>query len=439
MSSLLLPRYLDHPAPLFYLHSGRFKTEYLSLSAIRPIDREEVAMTSLLLSVLRRGTKCYPSLQSINRRLDALYGVELSIRNFYRGNYQVVGFSLDFLGARHLPDRHVPLTEALEVVCQILFHPLLDEQGLLTASFVEDEKRYQQDVIRSMKNNPAGYAMDRCQSLFYGDEPCGAPIYGSVEEVEAITPERLTAHWKKLVAEFVPTCFFIGSTDEEELRDALGKTVWKHLGHLQKKKIADSFTPVEAIERASLTEDFPSCQSHLCVGLSTGILLGDRDYYAAQVYNELLLGASPVSRLFLGLREKQSLCYSCSSSYRSYTGAIFIRCGLSKSCCERAEEEIRRQLSELKKGHFSASELRAAQQSLVNAFAAIEDSPEAMEGYFFGRSLFGLSTSLEESRAGFLSVTKEDLVRVAKKVLWKTEFFLSETLGEEAIDENQDD
>ena len=240
------------------------------------------------------------------------------------------------------------------------------------------------------------------------------------------------------MSEFAPTCFFIGSTAKEELQEALAKTIWKHLGALQKRP-PYPFSPAEARPKAYFTEEFASCQSHLCAALSTGILLGDADYYAAQVYNELLLGVSPVSKLFLGLREKQSLCYSCSSSYRSYTGAIFIRCGLSKSCRERAELEIQQAIDELAKGHFSASELTAAKQSLIHAFAAIEDSPEAMEGYFFGRSLLGLSTSLEETRQALLSVTKEDLVRVAAKVVWTTEFFLSETLGEEVPHENEDD
>ena len=64
------------------VHTNKFKTGMLSVSAVLPIRREDVWLTSLLLSVVRRGTVKYPTLEALNRRLDFLYGAELSIRNF---------------------------------------------------------------------------------------------------------------------------------------------------------------------------------------------------------------------------------------------------------------------------------------------------------------------------------------------------------------------
>lgn len=424
--------------PLTLLQTQKFKTEFFSISSVYPIDREDAPLTSLLLSVLRRGTEKFPSLQALNKRLDSLYGTELSIRNFYRGDYQVIGFSLDFLGKRYLPDGRAPLLEALEVVAEILFHPLLDENGLLLSSYVEDEKRYQQDVIRSLKNNPAGYALDRCQSLFYEGRPCSFPVYGTTGEIAAVTPKRLTAHWKKILSRFRPECFFVGSLEKEEIDDALTAV------------FADAFqTPLPFASRRffagkgnerTLDEDFPAGQSHLVVGLSTGTILGDADYYAVKVYNELLLGSSPVSKLFLGLREQKSLCYSCLSVYNSYTGAIFIRCGLSSDCRKEAEEEIRHQMQELANGRFSEAELEAAKSAYLTAFHAIEDSPEALESYYFGRGLLGLDIPLAKSCQAVLVLKKEDLIRVAKRVAWDTEFFLKGKEEEKGKnDENDED
>lgn len=50
----------------------KFKAGMLSISAVLPIEREKVWLTSLLLSVLKRGTEKYPTLEAINRRLDYL-------------------------------------------------------------------------------------------------------------------------------------------------------------------------------------------------------------------------------------------------------------------------------------------------------------------------------------------------------------------------------
>ena len=138
----------------------KFKASMLSVSAMLPIEGGKPWLTSLLLSVLRRGTQHYPDLASINRRLDYLYGAELGIRNFYRGDSQIIGLTADMVDASYLPDAgEDPLEDVLEVMCQILFHPLLDEKGLLLEKYVESEKKLQCEHIRSIKSNPRAYCM----------------------------------------------------------------------------------------------------------------------------------------------------------------------------------------------------------------------------------------------------------------------------------------
>ena len=108
------------------LKTDKFKAGMLSLSAFLPIDRDSSYLTSLLFSVMMRGTEKYPSLESINRRLDYLYGTDLVLRNFYRGDLQIVGFAAELLDTAYLPDGD-STADVLEVVEQILFHPLRDE------------------------------------------------------------------------------------------------------------------------------------------------------------------------------------------------------------------------------------------------------------------------------------------------------------------------
>ena len=106
------------PLSLCVLPTDKFKAGLLSLSAVLPIDRDKTPMTTLLLSVLLRGCQKFPSLEAINRRLDYLFGTELSIRNFYRGDVQVIGFTAELLDAAYLPESD-PIEEILEVVDQI--------------------------------------------------------------------------------------------------------------------------------------------------------------------------------------------------------------------------------------------------------------------------------------------------------------------------------
>jgi len=434
----MIPKILDENKPLSLrvLPTDKFKAGMLSLSAVLPISGESAYLTSLLMSVLLRGTQKYPSLEAINRRLDYLYGTELTIRNFYRGDVQVIGFSAELLDAAYLPDKD-PIEDILEVVEQILFHPLLDENGLLLEKYVESEKKLQCDSIRSIKNNPRVYASEQLRALLYRTEPCGVPIYGTEEELMAVTPARLTAHWKALLETLSIDCFYVGSMDAEFLLQCLNRTVGKSL-HIDKKPpYPRACAPVPRKELPQqVSETIEAGQSHLLMAWRCDATLNDPAHAARMVFNELF-GASPVSRLFLNVREKLSLCYSCSSAYVSYKGTLRMSCGLHRDNRAAAQEEIERQMQALCNGEFSDDEVEIAKKSLRHYMRQLEDSPSALESFYYGRTLANNSETVQSLRDALERVTREDVVRVAREFSLHTVYFLEGTLNEQEEDDDE--
>ena len=134
----------------------KLKAGMISLSVVLPIDRENTYLTSLLLSVLHRGTRTYPTIADLNRRLDYLFGTELSVKNDYRGDRHVIGISADLLGEEYLPKdcRGRLMEDVLGVMYEILFHPRLDENGYFLSHYVESEKNLQCDAIAALRNSP---------------------------------------------------------------------------------------------------------------------------------------------------------------------------------------------------------------------------------------------------------------------------------------------
>ena len=117
--------------------TDRFKAGMLSVSSVMPITPENACLAPLLLSVLRRGTEKYPTLADVNRRLDYLWGTSFSLRCYYRGNLMIVGFSADLLDPSYLPSGADSLLDGvLELMDQMLYHPLLDENGLRYMEYV---------------------------------------------------------------------------------------------------------------------------------------------------------------------------------------------------------------------------------------------------------------------------------------------------------------
>ena len=420
-------------------HTEKFKAETLSLSVVLPIERDTAYLTSLLFSVLLRGTERYPTVAAINRRLDYLYGAELSVRNFYRGDCRILGLSANLLGEAYLESGDSSLlSDVMEVMREIFFAPVLDEKGLLQSHYVESEKQLQCDTIRAQKNHPGAYAADRCRTLMHENEPLGVPIYGTVEEVMSVTPERLTAHWKELLQTLSLHLFYVGAGDEKALTDAARSVFLPVLdainGRVTNAAPISTDAPTVRANPLYVEETLPIKQGHLAIGIRTGQTLLQEDFYACTLLNELL-GASPVSKLFVNVRERLSLCYSCSSVYNIYKGTLLILCGLDDANRALAEKEIFDQIRALQNGDFTDAEWSSAKKSVDNAYRQLSDSPGALESYYFGRALCGLDGEIEYARRRFDEVTREDVIRVANAFVTDTVFYLGTTGEGDLIDE----
>lgn len=427
---------------LRHCKTDKFKAGMLSVSLVLPIERKSAYMTSLLLSVLLRGTEKYPSIAALNRRLDYLYGAELSIRNFYRGDAQIVGLSASFVDGSYLPQKDAGkamMEDILEVVSQILFHPVRGESGFFDERYVESEKKLQCDTIRAQKNNPHAYAGARMRAHLFENEPCGAPLYGTEEEVMRVTPAELWAHWETLLRTMHLHCFYIGSADGEAVAHALSNAFDGELAHAAVTpvpRVIGAYVPVGR-ETRYVEEELDVGQGQLVMGFRTDAAEDGDAFYACALFNELL-GTSPVSKLFMNVREKLSLCYSCNSVYNFYKNAITVACGLENGNRTCAEEEILRCIGAIAAGEISDEEWLAAKKSLENAYRQLEDSPAALESFYFGRALAGFDVSLEECRARLAATRREDVCAVAAALRPDVVFFLRST-GNGEEDEYEED
>ena len=422
-------------AELRVCSTQKFKSGSLTVSSVMTIDRESACLFPLLLSVLRRGTEKYPTLSDINKRLDYLFGTTFGIRTIMRGNCLIVGFCVDLLDPAYLPKGGEEITDGvLELMEQILFHPLLGEDGMLLERYVESEKRMQIDLVRASKNNPRVYAADRCKAILLEGEPGGIPMYGSEEEILAVTREELTAFWRRWIDCLHLDCFYVGGEDPKTLTDKLRRTFGDRLSNTPAPEIKLCANLREG-RNLRVDESMPVSQSQLIIGMQIPAQVGSPTDSVAVVLCEML-GNSPISKLFVNVREKQSLCYSCGSVYSAFFGNLLIACGIKAENRERAEREILRQVQALAEGDFTDGELNAAKKSLENSYRQVEDSPGGLENYYYGRALAKNTESLCDRREAFARVSREDVVKLAQAMTLDVVYFLEGTLAGE---EDEDD
>ena len=415
------------------IRTDRFKNAQLSISFILPADKELSPLTTLLFSVLRRGTEQYPTIKDLNYALDMQYGASLSYRNSFFGDCQVIGFVLETLGKQYLPagEQIDPLESGLHLIEQMMFHPLKDEQGILRRDIVESEIKNTCDDIRAQVNDARSYAHMRLRECMCGDEPYGASLVGKVDQIVSFTPKMLTEHHKTLLQSARIECFYVGSDDPERVAVLLGK-LFAHAPAQQAPMPRTHILPPPAQMRR-VTEDMPVAQGKLEIGFRTGITPDHPDSIAQSVFNEIFGGTS-VSRLFMNLREKHSLCYHCYSAAVAHKGLLNVSCGILPQNQQMAEKEIFAQLEHMKTKLVSKQELAMAQNSLINVLRQCTDSPAALQSYWFGRQVFyGSTITPEQCIARVKAVTAQDVMRAARAVVPDTVYFLNGTLSAEEV------
>ena len=413
-------------AKLLCIPTDKFKSEYFLLRFAVELNEENNHLTTLLLPVLSRGTATHPNLLSINRYLDELYSTTVSTPNRRTGDMRRIGISADFLGSRYVDGGSI-MPQVIDTVAEIFYRPRLDN-GCFCPEHVEIEKNALCDSIRASVNNPRGYASHRCRQMLCEGEPFALSLIDKEEVVRAVTPEMLYDRYRYLLENATPTFCYVGSTPVDEVV-AMVKSAFPSFHGKNAPYRAEVRRVTGAPKRAE--EAMPFCQGNLAIGLRSDISVSDPEAPAFLVLNELF-GGSPASKLFLNVREKRSLCYSCSSQAHLFKGLIFVRAGMKPENRSITEEAILAELDAIKRGEISDIELEAAKRSLDHICRQAQDNPAAISSFYLGRDLIGKNESLEDFRRSLAAVTVSDVVEAAARLDVGATFFLNGTLeGEE--------
>ena len=397
----------------------RFKQGCLTVQLLRPMCAEEAALNALLPAVLLRGTRKYPDLRAITNALDDLYGASVSTLVRRIGDIQTVGLYCGFLEDRFaLPGDRVlePMVGVLE---ELLFGSPLENEGFLP-QFVESEKRNLVATVESELNDKQAYAMSRMVRIMCDGDSFAIPRLGEKAAIEAITPQRLLAHYRRILASSPVELFYVGSAESCQVA-ALLEPLTRRLP--QGERPVPARLPLRTAAPSDTFEIMDLAQGKLCMGFVTDITNRDQGFLPMQVLNTLF-GGGMTSKLFQNVREKLSLCYSVGSSYHGSKGLITVAAGIDHDKEALCRQEILRQLKACQEGDVTQEELDAAREALLSALRASLDSPGAIEGYHSTAAISGSGRTIEEYSHQLGQVTLEQVVEAARSIRLHTVFFL---------------
>lgn len=245
----------------------------------------------------------------------------------------------------------------LECFGEFLLDPVFPEEQW------ESFQREIQQAIATQDDSPSGIAVRAFQRNVYGKHPYRFPLYGTAETVNGYNPDNLLAAYCAS-RDRGPWCFAgTGPFSPSEAQDRVAKALEGFRPSGTPRKFA-SETLRGSGESAKLTMVKDREQSHLVYGFP-GLDWGDPDRAALDVLVNVLGGHG--GRLFMELRDKESLAYSVSPivAYGRHGGAVgaYMACAPAKA--ERAAQGIHDEMDKLCKAPPTTEELERAINHIV--------------------------------------------------------------------------
>lgn len=410
------------------VHTNKFKSAYLSVTLLAPLEPETAAANALIPSVLRRGTAAHPDMESLSAALDELYGgaIEPAVRR--KGETQCVGFVASFLDDAYALNGEKILESAAALLGELLLRPYTQD-GIFCPDYTAGERANLIDRIRGQINDKRSYATHRLIQLMCGEEAFGTDKLGDETTAAAINPASLWQRYQELLRTAAVEVYYCGSAQPERVEAALSSAL-SGLPVNEARMVPDCEVRIHAGTQPRVVEEaLDVTQGKLAMGFRTGGITCWEEEYPALAMCSAVFGGTTLSKLFLNVREKLSLCYYASSMLEKLKGLMLVSSGIEFDKYQTARDEILAQLEAVRRGEIADWELEGARRTLISGHLATLDDQARQEEFWLGQAAAGLDTTIQELAGQFETITREQVAQAARKLELDTIYFLK---GKEA-------
>lgn len=402
-----------------FIQSKKFKTNKITMRFTAPLSLDLISGRMLSASVLETANKSYPTAQILRKHLAALYGADLSTHAYRRGQSHLVDVSLTYVRDEFLSKKNVLTAQILELLHQVLFNPLLDEDGFDKNTF-EIEKKQLLARLESELEDPFFFAHKELDHLFFQDESMQLVPRNLISRISVETSKTCYSSFQKMLNEDRIDLFFLGDFNEVEILENLKNfplTGRKETVNIQYRQEYSNVLR-EGIIRRNLG------QSILEMGYRSTIGYGDDQKMALLLVNGLL-GAFPHSKLFTQVREKEGLAYTVSSHLDLFSGFLRLFAGINRQDRNRVRKLMNDQLFDVKNGRFTDAEINQTKEMIRRNMLLSQDNQDSIIDreyltIFFGKSVLDLDTLIEKLE----QVDKDAICKAASSLKLQAIYFM---------------
>jgi zinc protease len=285
-----------------------------------------------------------------------------------------------------------------------------------TGECVEREKHVQLEQIKNRSDNPAQVCSRHFLKAIFANHVYSKDMLGSDKGLAHVHTKELLNQWHRHLHAKNLSFSLVGNFDQGLWLEKI-----EQLGHEIKsgEKLLFKSEPKALTEDVHLYESSQKEQSHLILGYRS-ITLDAPERYALQVIQSILAGQG--GRLFIELRDKNSLAYSVSPMHfagvdTGYFGA-YIGCSPEKA--GTALRMMKEQLNRLMNEKVPASELERSKSYIIGRHDIDLQRISAINSAILYNDIYGIDFNEPFTSAeNYQAVTSEDLMKLSQKIFGK--------------------
>ena len=404
---------------LHFIQSEKFKTNKIKVRFSAPMSEKTIAGRVLTASMLETSNALYPTSQAFREKLANLYGANYSTSLSRRGLVHYLDLNLSFVRDQFLSRKNMLADEILDFLKASLFFPLSNGQAFDTKTF-EIEKRNVLTDLEAEIENHFYHAHRELNNLFYDLPEMRIPRVATIELVEKETAETSFAAFQQMLNQDQIDFFFIGDFNEIAVREKIQEFQFSEREQPLQLSYQQNYSNItrEKLEQRDVHQSIVELAYHF------SSQYGDRSHLPLIVLNGLL-GGFAHSKLFVNVREKESLAYTISSSFDIFSGLMRIYAGIDRANRTKTIALINRQILDLKRGHFTDEELEQTKNMLKNSILLAQDRQNTLIERAFMSSVLGKKfLSLEAWLKALENVSKADLIEAAQQLKLQAIYFM---------------
>jgi len=292
---------------------------------------------------------------------------------------------------------------------------------LLNPTFTQNEIDRKRERIKGFliqqEEDPSFLAERAFIKEVFGQHPYGRLIEGNLKTIDSIERKDISGFYSTFFLPNNSILSVVGDLSAEELEMLIEKYLSNWKGVALPSELISSVRKNREKRLVTIGRDLT--QANIILG-NLGISRDDPDYYAVLVMNYILGGGGFTSRLMQSVRDDMGLAYDVHSYFTSYKyGGIFeVGVQTKNESANTVIEEIFKQIERIRKEEVTDEELSDAQAYLTGSFPRRLDTNRKIADFLVAVEFYGLGLDYVKKYPEYINaVTKEDVLRVAKKYL----------------------